>query len=468
MFWGNILKRVSTLVMISLFLFSTFCPVLAMPDKTWFFKDWNHRKIIIVDNSDSHETLMGFQIQLRIPYDANMQEDFDDLRFTWYNETSEEEVNVDYHVDNFVLSDYALVWIRVPTIHAYGHETFYVYFGNPQAKSESSGERVFIFFDDFTEPEINLTKWIVEKSHPYPQWDIPQSIPYFIDTEANALRVKSETTGDKEISFIPKINMPPGFILEYELEVLSQSGHSTHYLCYSPVYTEDYHGTHGDWRIQHENATTEVIGTAVWCLGSDFQGYWTNGYSLEMYGRSTPLGNEIGVYKIKSIVAEGITISNQLTIADVPKWGEVRLTRLYPDVSGAIPGLGVVRFPTPIAIWFNDGHNGVTDKLIHFFRIRKYASIEPTYYTGATESAEMTVPFWMNLWFWVVIVLGTTTAVLGYSTIRYYRKSHFGKRTREPTPVSEPQRVSPRICPNCGAQLPTDSIFCGKCGTSLK
>jgi len=394
-----------------------------------------------------------------------MEEDFDDLRFTWYDEKSSKEVKIDHWVEELLTANYASVWVKVPSIRASGYETIYVYFGNAHAQGESSGDSVFTFFDDFTEPEINLTKWTVEKSHPYPQWDIPSSIPYFIDTDANALRVKSETTGNKEISFIPKITMPSGFILEYELEVLSQSGHSAHYLCYSPVYTEDYHGTHGDWRVQHENATVIPNVAHIWCFGSDFQGRWND--ADWKYGRDSPLGEEVGVYNIKSIVAEGITSSNQLTIANVPTWGEVTpLTRL--NGGGVYPGVGIVRFPTPVAVWFNDGHNGMTDKLIHFFRIRKYASIEPAYYIGAIQSTVMTPPFWMHLWFWVAIALGTTTTVLGYSTIRYHRKSHLSKKTEEPTQISKPQKASYKVCPNCGAQLPVDSVFCGKCGTSLE
>lgn len=461
------MKKAPGLIIIVLFLFSTFHSVCAPSGKTWFLNEWTYRKNITIDNSASPETLKDFQMFLRIPYDSNMQEDFGDLRFTWYDETNGKEVKVDYWVGEFVLSDHALVWIKVPSIRASGNEAIYMYFGNPYSQSESSGHGVFIFFDDFTKPEIDLTKWIVENSHPYPKWRSGNTnITHFIDRDVNALRVKSETTGEKEISFIPRITMPSGFILEYELEVLSQSGHSAHFLCYSPVWTEDYYGTEGDWRVQHENAMV-IPGVAhIWCLGSDFQGYWTNGYSLEKYGRSTPLGEEVGVYHIKSIVAEGITNSNQLTIANVPKWGEVGLTRLTGG--GVYPGVGVVRFPTPIAIWFNDGHNGMTDKLIHFFRIRKYASIEPAYFIGVTESAETTLPFWTHLWFWAVIALGTTTAVFGYSTIRYYRKSHPSKKTEEPTQISKPQEVSYKVCPNCGAKLPIDSAFCGKCGSPLK
>lgn len=459
------MKKTLGLIIVFLFLFSIFHPLYVSSGKTWFFNNWNYRKAITIDNSASSETLKSFQISLTIPYDSPLQENFDDLRFTWYNETSGKEVKVPYWLDKYSLSDYAVVWIKVPIIRAHGYETVYMYFGNSYSQSESSGDNVFIFFDDFTQPEIDLTKWIVENSHPYPRWRSGNTnITHFIDRDVNALRLKSETTGDKEISFIPKITMPSGFILEYELEVLSQSGHSAHFLCYSPVWTEDYYGTEGDWRVQHENADyTTYPGHAIWCAGSDFQGRWND--EEWKYGRDSPLGEEVGIYEIKSIVAEGITNSNQLTIANVPKWGEVRLTRL--SGGGVFPGVGVVRFPTPIAIWFNDGHNGMTDKLIHFFRIRKYASVEPLYSIGATESVEVTPP-WTYLWFWAIIVLGTTTAALGYCTIRYYRKSHPIKESEESTKISEPRKVSFRVCPKCGARLPSDSAFCGKCGSPLK
>jgi len=45
--------------------------------------------------------------------------------------------------------NYTLVWIKVPFIPANGEARVYMYYGNPDAESESNGTEVFEFFDDF-------------------------------------------------------------------------------------------------------------------------------------------------------------------------------------------------------------------------------------------------------------------------------------------------------------------------------
>lgn len=87
---------------------------------------------IEVDNSGNAETLTDYQLFLNISYDSDMQSDFDDLRFTWYDESSGQEVNIDYWLDKYVDSEYALVWIEIPSIRALGQEVIYMYYGDPE------------------------------------------------------------------------------------------------------------------------------------------------------------------------------------------------------------------------------------------------------------------------------------------------------------------------------------------------
>lgn len=112
--------------------------------------EYQHRRTIIVDNSGNPETLTDYQVFLNVTNDSDMQADFDDLRFTWYDETSGEEVNIDYWLDKYVDSEYALVWVEVPEIRGSGEEVLYMYYGDPDALSESNGHETFVFFDDFS------------------------------------------------------------------------------------------------------------------------------------------------------------------------------------------------------------------------------------------------------------------------------------------------------------------------------
>lgn len=118
------------------------------------------RRKITVDNSGNAETLTDYQVFLNVTYDSDMQPDFDDLRFAWYNETSGQEVAIDYWLDKHVDSEYALIWVEVPLIRALGQEVLYMYYGDPDAVSGSNGEETFVFFDGFsTDTTSNYELW---------------------------------------------------------------------------------------------------------------------------------------------------------------------------------------------------------------------------------------------------------------------------------------------------------------------
>ena len=93
-----------------------------------------------------------------------MQQDFDDLRFVYYNKTTGEYVNLPYWIESFSPSNYALVWVKVPFIpsnttdigYGAGIQKIWVYYGDPVAINQSNGDATFIFFDDFSK---DLSKW---------------------------------------------------------------------------------------------------------------------------------------------------------------------------------------------------------------------------------------------------------------------------------------------------------------------
>gem|GEM_PF-6366148 len=105
------------------------------------------RPITIQENSGNN--LTDYQIPINITYAPHMQPDFDDVRFTYYNETSNKEIKIPYWIEQKVNSSWAYVWIKVPFIPANGTAKVYLYYGNQNAVSESNGSNVFEFFDDF-------------------------------------------------------------------------------------------------------------------------------------------------------------------------------------------------------------------------------------------------------------------------------------------------------------------------------
>ncbi|MFZ3077992.1 MAG: DUF2341 domain-containing protein, partial [Candidatus Aenigmatarchaeota archaeon] len=81
--------------------------------------------------------------------------DYQDLRFTWLNTSSNSEQNISYWLE----SDNQ-AWVKVPNVTASGvaNTTLYMYYGNPSAASASNGTNMFSFFDDFSG---DLSKWSI-------------------------------------------------------------------------------------------------------------------------------------------------------------------------------------------------------------------------------------------------------------------------------------------------------------------
>ncbi|MEA1909146.1 MAG: DUF2341 domain-containing protein, partial [Euryarchaeota archaeon] len=118
---------------------------------------WQYqREIAIQENSG--ETLRDYQVLVALagsefPEDA--QPDGDDIRFT-----DADGRELSYWVEEFDAgSKRARIWVKVPLIPANDEAEVTMWYGNPGAESESDGEAVFEFFDDFDEGVIDNTKW---------------------------------------------------------------------------------------------------------------------------------------------------------------------------------------------------------------------------------------------------------------------------------------------------------------------
>jgi ribosomal protein L40E len=75
-------------------------------------------------------------------------------------------------------------------------------------------------------------------------------------------------------------------------------------------------------------------------------------------------------------------------------------------------------------------------------------------------------PLWMQWWFWTIIALGAVVVALAFTRVHYRKKPSVSKETS--VMQSKTTQRANKICPKCGANLPADSKFCGKCGNSLE
>jgi len=123
----------------------------------WWDAGWSKKKAINVsENSNIAQT--GYSVRLNVTYDSDMQADFDDLRFTNGTETAE----IGYFIENYTISSSAIVWINT-SLTANINNTIYMYYGNAGASTTSNGDKAFLFYDNFNDPNnaVNTTKWSI-------------------------------------------------------------------------------------------------------------------------------------------------------------------------------------------------------------------------------------------------------------------------------------------------------------------
>jgi hypothetical protein len=120
----------------------------------WWNSSWNYKKPILLSTTTG-ATYENYQINMNITYDADMQTDFDDLRFA----NSTENGELSYWIESKIDSAWASVWVKIPTNITTTNQTIYMYYKNPTATTTSNGNNVFIVYDEFNDNSINTTKW---------------------------------------------------------------------------------------------------------------------------------------------------------------------------------------------------------------------------------------------------------------------------------------------------------------------
>ncbi|OQB08484.1 MAG: hypothetical protein BWY21_01252 [Parcubacteria group bacterium ADurb.Bin216] len=107
------------------------------------------RKPITITASSA---LTDYQVKMIVPYDSDMQPNFDDLRFATADGTV-----LPYWIEQKTDSISAIVWVKCNVIS--GNNTIYMYYGNSSVVVASDGNSTFDFFDGFDGSSLNTSKW---------------------------------------------------------------------------------------------------------------------------------------------------------------------------------------------------------------------------------------------------------------------------------------------------------------------
>ncbi|RLG06230.1 MAG: hypothetical protein DRN59_03360 [Thaumarchaeota archaeon] len=117
--------------------------------------DWSYRKKVTIQENAGQD-LADYQVKLVIHYSSGTdsgsdiylnekcRSDFGDIRLT------DSSGNLlPYWMEEKVYSDYAVFWVKVPSIPANGTADIYIYYGNPDAVYDGDPRQVFDWFDQF-------------------------------------------------------------------------------------------------------------------------------------------------------------------------------------------------------------------------------------------------------------------------------------------------------------------------------
>ncbi|NPA76824.1 MAG: DUF2341 domain-containing protein [Candidatus Diapherotrites archaeon] len=117
------------------------------------FSDWEYNKIITIDYNGT-APLVYYQIRVELNSSnfnfSYAKPDGSDVRFA---DTNLEELN--YWIQEWNASQrHAVIWVNIPRIDS-PETNILMFYGNPDATSESNGYRTFVVFEDFTNKPVD-------------------------------------------------------------------------------------------------------------------------------------------------------------------------------------------------------------------------------------------------------------------------------------------------------------------------
>jgi len=124
---------------------------------TSWLTGWKYRKAHTIVGSTAG-AVTDYQIRITVHYgsgtdsgehvylNGKCRTDFGDIRFT----ESDGVTELPYWIEEKVDGNYAIIWVKVPSIPAYPNGTvIYIYYGNPDATTTSNGDATFLYWNDF-------------------------------------------------------------------------------------------------------------------------------------------------------------------------------------------------------------------------------------------------------------------------------------------------------------------------------
>ncbi|MCK4968490.1 MAG: DUF2341 domain-containing protein, partial [Candidatus Aenigmarchaeota archaeon] len=114
--------------------------------------NWKYSKEITINNTGNSDNLTDHQVLVNLTASnfnfSKANSDGNDTRFTWLNQTSNQEQNMSFWIESWDSgSETALIWVKVPYIAPNENGQVYMYYGNTNTRGVSNGTNTFMAFN---------------------------------------------------------------------------------------------------------------------------------------------------------------------------------------------------------------------------------------------------------------------------------------------------------------------------------
>ncbi len=305
----------------------------------WWNSSYDKKKPIDITET-SGSSLSNYSTLIYVLYTASMNVDFSDLRFL--NSTEDGELN--YWIEFKNDSNYAYVWIKIPTLTASSNTTIFMYYGNVVVTSTSNFSNAFILGDDFSTDTTG-------------SYTINGSVTYNSGTEDVTIGTEA---GDETGTMTRGSYLNKGFTTDFNCN--TGTGGYQAVLFYT------------DNNLHTNTGNGYIIGVGTgWTNMQLFSSTGNGGFS----GRGANIGVDTG-YTL--LAATNYTLS-------ITKVGTNLTVRLYTKSDKILRAYISVSDGS-----FSSGYNGFIDWnrniTIDNFVIRNYTYPEPTYVIGAEQEKD--------------------------------------------------------------------------------
>ncbi|RLI58598.1 MAG: hypothetical protein DRO67_10580, partial [Candidatus Asgardarchaeum californiense] len=327
------------------------------PSLCWWDSSWQYRVPIEINNTGNSNNLTDYQVLVTVDTatlisDGKMRSDCGDIRFV----DSDDSTKLSYWIESGCNTSSTKIWVKVPSIPASSTKTIYMYYGNPNAESESNGDATFEFFDDF------------EDDSPYTSTN---SSLIYVDTANSRLVAKLYRNSDNTYIYRSLPSAISGdFVMVARMQFASHSGTWT--------YSGGFGFSDSANGLRHVNGNFYGVGQ-----DNDQDGDGTYGRSISIYdGGGTRLAS---LYNIEE---EGV-------------WREVSLKRAGSEVTASYEGYGTISGTTSytgstnyfVVSNYDDGADPdrYTEIWLDRIYVRKYTDPEPTTSVGSEQSISIEI-----------------------------------------------------------------------------